>query len=441
MRADLILWRRLTFINTWLIYASFYFTRQSFGLAKVALEGDTRIALSRSQFGLIDSAYLTTYMIGQFVFGSLGDRFGPRRVLLFGMTLSVLTAVLGGFSTTFLAFAALAVLQGVAQSTGWSNSVKTMSSWFPASERGRVTGWWCTCYTVGPAVALPFSAWLMDLFGKAGSNVQGEPTVLPYWPAAFWGPAAVLSVVLLISWFWLRERPEDMGLPPMDDQIDQPTQTHDRQDGEANSEPSQEHSWAVIGEVLTTPGIWMLALSYFSVKLTRYAFYFWGPKYIVESLGSDTYSSAITAAALPLGGLVGVVGCGYLSDKLFQSRRAPVAVLSLLLAAATMLLGLWKIESLWLMGGFFFLVGVFLFGPDALVSATAAVDFGTRRGAATAIGVINGIGSLGGILGGYLPGVLTSESDWTGLFAVFLTGLVLSAAVLVPLWNAKPSTS
>jgi sugar phosphate permease len=185
----------------------------------------------------------------------------------------------------------------------------------------------------------------------------------------------------------------------------------------------------------------MLSLSYFSVKFTRYAFYFWGPKYIYESLGSDAYTSAMTAAALPIGGLVGVVGSGYVSDKLFQSRRAPVAILSLLLAAALMLIGVWRIESLWLMGGFFFLVGVFLFGPDALISATAAVDVGTRRGAATATGFINGVGSLGGILGGYLPGVLTSEADWTELFGVFMISLILSALVLLPLWHTKPSSA
>jgi MFS transporter, OPA family, glycerol-3-phosphate transporter len=437
MNARLIRWRRLTFGVTWLIYAAFYFTRQSFGLAKVALENDARVALSRNDLGLIDSAYLTTYMVGQFVFGSLGDRFGPRRILLFGMSLSVLAALAGGFSTAFLTFATFAVLQGIAQSTGWSNSVKAMSSWFPATERGRITGWWCTCYTVGPAVALPFSAWLMDLLGTADSDGQ----TIPYWPASFWGPAGVLSVVLVIAWFLLRERPEAVGLPPITDDSDPSTSPRPTQQGELNEEATHQQSWAVVADVLTSPGIWMLSLSYFSIKLTRYAFYFWGPMYVVESLGSDTYSGAMTAAALPLGGLVGVIGCGYVSDKLFQSRRAPVAALSLLITAALMLIGLWKIQSLWLMGSFFFLVGVFLFGPDSLVSATAAVDFGTRRGAATAIGFINGVGSLGGILGGYLPGVLTTKSDWTWLFAVLLTGLILSAAVLLPLWHTKPSSS
>ena len=435
------IWRRLTFAITWLIYASFYFTRQSFGLAKVALNDDPRVTLSRNQFGLIDSAYLTTYMFGQFVFGALGDRFGPRRILLFGMTLSIVAAVASGFSTTILAFVTLAVFQGVAQSTGWSNSVKAMSSWFTSRERGRITGWWCTCYTMGPAAALPFAAWLMDYLGEERSDGQGEMTIVPFWPAAFWGPAAVLAVVLLISWFLLRERPEDVGLPPMVDENDQDSRSDTTPSVGEQALPAMEDSWSVTRQVIISPSIWMLSLSYFSVKLTRYAFYFWGPKYIYESLGSDAYTSAMTAAALPIGGLVGVVGSGYVSDKLFQSRRAPVAILSLLLAAGLMLIGLWRIQSLWLMGGFFFLVGVFLFGPDAIISATAAVDVGTRRGAATATGFINGVGSLGGILGGYLPGVLTSEADWTELFGVFLISLVLSALVLLPLWNTKPSSA
>jgi OPA family sugar phosphate sensor protein UhpC-like MFS transporter len=441
MTERLKFWRRLTFAITWLIYASFYFTRQSFGLAKVALDNDPRVSLSRNEFGMIDSAYLTTYMVGQFVFGALGDRFGPRRILLFGMTLSVAAAVASGFSTAILAFVVLAVVQGLAQSTGWSNSVKAMSSWFTSRERGRITGWWCTCYTVGPAAALPFAAWLMDYLGEKRSDGHGGVTIVPYWQAAFWGPAAVLAIVLLISWLLLRERPEDVGLPPIVDEIAPASPIDASLNIGDQVEPAPEDSWSVTREVISSPSIWMLSLSYFSIKLTRYAFYFWGPKYIYESIGSDAYTSAMTAAALPIGGLVGVVGSGYVSDKLFQSRRAPVAILSLLLAAGLMLMGLWPIHSLWLMGGFFFLVGVFLFGPDALISATAAVDVGTRRGAATATGFINGVGSLGGVLGGYLPGVLTTEADWTNLFGVFLISLVLSSTALLPLWNTRPSSA
>jgi OPA family sugar phosphate sensor protein UhpC-like MFS transporter len=374
-------------------------------------------------------------MFGQFVFGPLGDRFGPRKILLAGMVLSVLTSIASGFSTALLAFMAFAILQGIAQSTGWSNTSKTMSSWFSFHERGRVMGWWCTHYTVGAAVALPFAGWMMNHFGRVAQSNTTEATIIPFWPAAFWGPAAVLVGVLFLSWLLLRNRPEDVGLPPIENYHgEHPLPV----DAKENDRVAPDGSWTVICEVLAKPSIWLLALSYFSIKLTRYAFYFWGPKFVVETLGSDAYTSTMTAAAMPVGGLVGVIGIGYVSDKWFQSRRAPATIISLLITAAVMLIGLLEIDDLWMMRLFFFCVGIFLFGPDSMISATAAIDFGTKRGAGTATGFINGVGSVGGILGGYLPGVITTKTDWTSLFGVFLMGLLMSALILVPLWRSTP---
>ncbi|MEX2306005.1 MAG: MFS transporter [Pirellulales bacterium] len=431
-------WRWRIFGITWLIYAGFYLTRNSFAVAKVALEGDRQIAFHRDQLGLVDSAFLTTYMLGQFLFGPLGDRFGPRRILLCGLTLSIAAAVVSGFVTTIIAFVALAVLQGIAQSTGWSNTTKTMSSWFSLAERGRVIGWWCTHYAVGAAIALPFGGWMMDYYGHPGSTGQSGPEIIPFWPAAFWAPAAVLAIVLMLAWLLLRNRPEDVGLPPVEQYHGEPVSLIE---GEKRVEIAPEGSWILIGEVLSSPSIWMLAIAYFSIKLARYAFIFWGPKYVAESLGSNASLSTITAAALPIGGLLGVIGIGYVSDKLFQARRAPATIISLLITAGIMLMGLAPIHNIWLMGGFFFLIGVFILGPDSMLSATAAMDFGTKRGAGTATGIVNGIGSLGGILGGYLPGAITTESDWSALFGVILIGLTVSAIILLPLWRMKPPTT
>jgi OPA family glycerol-3-phosphate transporter-like MFS transporter len=454
-------WRRRTFGITWLIYASFYLTRQSFAVAKVALPFDTSVSLTRNDLGVIDSTFLTVYMIGQFVFGPLGDRFGPRRILLFGLGLSVIAAVGFGLSTTLTAFLLWSVLQGIAQSTGWSNTTKTMSSWFSINERGRVIGWWCTHYTFGAAIALPFAGWAMDYFGHARFTASVLPavffvgpalpcfpmaslapvmlfsTVAPFWPAAFWAPALVVAIVLVLAWLLLRNGPEDIGLPPIEEYHGDPMPL---QASDALIVESPAGSWQTIGAVLTTPRIWTLALAYFSVKLVRYAFYFWGPKFVAETMHSDAFASTVVAAAMPVGGLVGVIAGGYLSDKLFQARRAPVTVLSLLAAAAVMSVGLTSIHNVWVLAAFFFFVGVFLFGPDSMISATASIDFGTKRGAGTAVGIVNGIGSIGGILGGWLPGRITSGSDWTPLFGVMLVGLIVSAVVLLPLWNVKPST-
>ena len=77
-----------------------------------------------------------------------------------------------------------------------------------------------------------------------------------------------------------------------------------------------------------------------------------------------------------------------------------------------------------------------------MISATAAMDFGTKRGAGTATGFVNGIGSIGGILGGYLPGVITTQDGLDARFSrSSSSGLLLSALVLVPLWRTKPPTA
>jgi OPA family sugar phosphate sensor protein UhpC-like MFS transporter len=454
-------WRWQIFGITWLIYAGFYLTRQAFAVTKVELGKDPRVALSRSDYGLVDSAYLTTYMLGQFVFGALGDRFGPRRVLLTGMAVSILAAVGFGFSTTLVVFLVLASLQGFAQSTGWSNTSKTMSSWFSLSERGRVLGWWCTHYTFGAAAAMYMAGWMMTHFRVIPSIQQAgfltpswlsffwapasvalfmdeSRTLLPYWPAAFWGSATLLGVVLALSWFLLRERPEDVGLPPIEEYHGEPERILT---SETPATAAPEHSWRIVGEVFATRSVWLLAIAYFPIKMARYAFYFWGPKYVSESIGVEVDTSALTAAAMPIGGLVGVITIGYISDHLFQQRRVPAAVFALFGAASIMLIGLTHIHNIWAMAGFLFLVGAFMFGPDSMISATAAVDFGTKRGAATAVGFVNGIGSIGGILGGYLPGKITTGTDWSPMFYVMLAGLIVSALVLLPLWRVKPPTS
>jgi len=244
--------------------------------------------------------------------------------------------------------------------------------------------------------------------------------------------------VIVLTWLLLRNQPEDVGLPSIETYHGEPKSRLSEEDA---AHPAPSGSWALIGEVLTTPSVWLLAIAYFPIKLSRYSLYLWGPMFVKESLGTDVLTSAITSAWMPIGGMVGIVASGYISDKLFQARRAPIIILSLLATAAVMLVGLSHIDDLWTMRGYFFLIGVFLYGPDSMVSATAAIDFGTKRGAGSATGFVNGVGSMGAILGGYLPGIMTNETNWTPFLAISLAGILLSAIILAPLWRVRPPTS
>ena len=88
--------------------------------------------------------------------------------------------------------------------------------------------------------------------------------------------------------------------------------------------------------------------------------------------------------------------------------------------------------------GLLFLLGFFLYGPDSLVSATAAVDFGTSKGASTASGVINGMGSIGAVIGGTIPGFFKNTWGWDGVFMLMAGSVAIAAILMYTKWNALP---
>ena len=55
---------------------------------------------------------------------------------------------------------------------------------------------------------------------------------------------------------------------------------------------------------------------------------------------------------------------------------------------------------------------------DMMMQANGHLDFGTKQGASTASGLINGAGSVGAVVGGTLPGLVQKQWGWQGVFTV-----------------------
>src|SRR6185503_7324066 len=86
-------WRWQIFAITWIAYAGFNLTRNSFAVAKVEMAGQPDLGLTPPKMAWIDGGFLFAYAIGQFLWGVAGDRFGARRVVLLGMGVAVLAGV------------------------------------------------------------------------------------------------------------------------------------------------------------------------------------------------------------------------------------------------------------------------------------------------------------------------------------------------------------
>src|ERR1700682_1002618 len=184
-------WRRRgVFALTWLSYATYYFARKNFPVAKRTIERE--LGVSTAALAAIDTRSLATYAVGQFAGGWLGDRIGSRRLVGLGMLGSAALCAAFAASNTTRMFALFFGLNGFLQATGWPGNVKAMAAWYGPKERGAVMGLWSTCLHVGPLVATALAACLLQ---RAG------------WRAAFLGPAAWVPVVGVLVLLFLREGP------------------------------------------------------------------------------------------------------------------------------------------------------------------------------------------------------------------------------------------
>jgi len=414
--------RAQIFFITWLAYVGFYLTRKAFAVAKIELRKEEVWGISKSTMGYIDLAYLVAYAIGQFIWGITADRVGTRRVVLTGMFVSIVMAVVAGASTITVLLGVVLFIQGLAQSTGWAPLTKNIGNFFNQRERGRVLGFWCSNYAVGGLIASTYAGWAAQYYGD--------------WRYAFWVPAATLGVIWILFIMLQRNRPEDFSdhLPiPVNDHPGPATQSMTSDEETENDQPTISP--------YRNPVVLHLAAVYFFLKPTRYMILFWAPLYLNEKLGTDTTESGFLSGMFELAGPLGVICGGFLSDMVFRSRRMPVCVIFFLLLAVLLFFFNGLPANRIALGAGLLGIGFLLFAPDSLISATAAIDFGSQKGSGTAAGLINGIGSIGAALGGYLPALLTSDddiTDWTLVFRILACFVLAAGLLLIPRWNAVP---
>lgn len=429
-RQELFKWQIRIFALSWLAYAAFYFPRSAFSAAKVGIleEG----FLTRQTLGILDSAYLAAYAVGQFVWGAVAERYGTRIVVAGGMVMAGVAALFIGIAPAVWLFAPLMVIQGLAQSTGWSALSKNIASFFTIKKRGRAMGLFSTSYAFGGLVATPFAGWVAY-------------AIFDSWRWAFFAGTAVIALTLVLFVIFQRNNPQEVGLPGIDEDAS-------ALDGEYT--PSRTRAPVPVVKVRAErfsakdllaaarhdSMVLKLGIVYFLLKPARYAILLWGPVLVLDAL---PHLDAITAIMVPVAfgvtGLIAPVIAGWSSDTLFGARRIPPSVISLGLLVVA--LALWQVVtltgSLPLIVALLALVGLTTYGADAMISGVAAVDFGTSKHAAGATGFINGCGSLGAILGGLLPGFFSGVI----IFYAFAAAALAAALILAPSWNKRPASA
>ena len=409
--------QRKTFAVTWITYAGFYLCRKNLSIVLPMLAGVG--GLRSIQLANIVFGYSMLYAIGQFGFGFLSDRIGPKRVVGAGLLLIIGSNLMMGLHASLMWLLLFACLNGVGQSTGWSGLVKTMANWFSYKNRGIVMAWWGTNYVLGGFLATTFATWAV-----------AEHSIWPQfgWSRGFLFPALLLAAIALLFLVYVKDTPAETSCL-----VGQPEGPPS-----ADSDPT---SWTDLKMLLCKPSLWTIGISYFFLELCRYGLMFWLPYYMVRQLHYGLATAGYLSSLYELIGIAGALLAGYVSDRFNQSRRAPVSAVMLCGLGLVMLFQpVFARSGLAGIGLAISLAGFLSYGPDTLLSGAAAQDVGETRSAATASGLIDGTGHLGALFSPYVVITISERFGWDRLFLVFAATAFLAGLVLLPLWNLRGSS-
>jgi len=406
-------WRIVTVALMVTGYAGYYLCRSDLAVSMpliIAEMGRQGISpdVAKIRLGTIASWGVLAYAIGKFPSGWLADFLGGRRNFLFGMAGSILFTVLFALAGGVPMFTLAWMCNRLVQSMGWAGIVKISSRWFSYSSYGSVMGIVSLSYLFGDAASREF----MSVLLKAGFG----------WRGVFFAAAGTLGVLFLANLLFLKETPQRVGYaePPAN-----PANLFHIE----GDQPQPKSLRSLLATYGRSGVFWLVCLLSCGITILRETFNLWTPTYFTQAVGLTVADAAQNSALFPLFGGISVLLAGFLSDRLGKSGRAAIILYGMLLTAVVLLIlafgtfGASKLIPVVLVT----LVGFLMLGPYSYLAGAISLDFGGKQGSATASGLIDGAGYLGGVLAGSSVAGISVLWGWKGAFASLAAVAILSS--------------
>jgi OPA family glycerol-3-phosphate transporter-like MFS transporter len=410
--------RLKVFIGIFLGYAGYYLTRKVFSLAMPDL---VAMGYSKTQLGFILSAVSIAYGISKFVMGNVSDRSNARRFLTLGLVLSSLTMIIMGFipfnTVSNISVAIMFVLlfmNGWFQGMGWPPCGRVMVHWFTIHERGTKMSIWNVAHNVGGGIIGPLAILGFELFAD--------------WHAKLYFPGAIALVVACIAWLLIRDTPQSCGLPSIEEHTGDYPENYSKK-----FEQEMTAKEIFMKYILKNRLLWAIAFANAFVYLVRYGVLDWAPTYLEEAKGFSIKESGWAYFAYEYAGIPGTLLCGYLSDKVFNGKRAPVSIIYMTLVFVSVIF-YWTSQSLLANSIALVAIGFLIYGPVMLIGVHA-LDLVPKKAAGTAAGLTGLFGYLGGaVFANIAMGFVVDTWGWDGGFIVLLSACVMAIILIGYSW-------
>lgn len=397
----------------WLTYGAFYFCRTNISAAVPGLKASLAkdgLGFTPEQVGMILGSLKISYGVGQLLNGQLSERVSPRKLLATGMLCSAALNVVFGLSEGFYFLLFVWAANGYFQSLGWTPCMRVTANWIPVLRRGQAIGVIGTGYQVTQVLT----------FVVAGAAAQGLG-----WRGALYAPAGLLVAAAIGMLVFLKESPTEDAAPDAD--ANQPA---------TRTVVSRNSIAETLWLTLSNPALWLLGISLGSLNACRYGYLDWGVTHLKELQDTGIGDAALKYAILPVGAVAGSFSAGWLTDRFFAGRRAPVICLLLLVLAGLSFFYESVVRSsaagtICLLP----LIGFCIYGPQVLLVGTAPADLARGGTSAAACGFVNFLGYMGAAAGDYVTGYYLDQSGWQVAIYIWAAWALIAAIAAALLWN------
>jgi len=408
--------RLQVFLGIFIGYAGYYLVRKNFSLAIPSLVEE---GFSRTELGFALSGVAIAYGLSKFIMGSVSDRSNARVFMSFGLMASALCMIFMGtsaiaLSSVWIMFFILLV-NGWFQGMGWPPSGRIMVHWFSQRERGRAVSFWNVAHNIGGGMVGILAVWGMMLFNNDYKSV-------------FYFHGLIAIAIAIFIWFTVRDTPQSQGLPSIEKYHDNyPTAFKYKESHEKEFSAKQIFMEYVLNNKL----LWAIAVANAFVYLVRYGVLDWAPLYLKEAKGFTFDESSYAYAFYEFAGIPGTIICGYISDKYFKARRAPVLILFMGITLACVLIyWLNPAGNPGLDVAMLIAVGFFIYGPVMLIGLFA-LDLAPKKAAGTAAGFTGLFGYVGGAVSANVAiGYAVDVAGWDAGFMLIVAACVMSIALV-----------
>lgn len=421
-------------------YICYYFLRKNFSAAIPAMEAT--LGLSKVQLGIFLTLNGIVYGLSRMVNGVLADRYSKRVLMSVGLVLSCIINLaicfspkLNGFlnlldgegkATVGLVYliGSLWILNGYVHGMAYPPIAAMMAHWFKPSELATKQSIWNASHSIGAGVVIALCGWILSRFGYGA------------WNLCFIIPAVIAFLGAILMFTSLKDTPEECGLPPVEEleegapvATEQPVQL-----------PPDHLKRFISRMVFRNPMIWGISIADFCVYVIRFTILEWGTSFLTQYKGFDiALAASIVAASELIGGVLGTLAAGWVTDRFLKSHTLRTSAL-FTLGATLCFTAFWLIPhgAHWMWSAVAIVASAFfIYGPQALLGVSCS-QYATKRASGSANGfcgifcygatVISGIGF--GFLADH-PGF-----GWNAVFIVAIAFGLLGTLILGTCWRA-----